>query len=572
MDQPRVVEIQYSPGEYSIIYNFALSNSTARFPNKASFTFYIYKNDLPEWGFRGALKKYYEQFPQFFTKRVTREGICIYFVTPSGITNAEDFGFQFNPTWAGDEVDIPYDNSHGIYPLAYAEPFDFIVLMNDYTHKPTFAEVQARIQKYIDATPYSVIPGTDIYIEPYKIAYAKACDASSGYTSTGEWIYKINQAGWCGSGWCASILQDTDPSISSPNRAEAIWKYSINDRFTYWESRGNWLDGVYFDSFSGIFYRDINYRNSHFSTIPYPLQWSEATNGPVLFDIFTHYMLTEQVAASMHSQGKYTMANNPNAAGLFFYHLFDIAGNEVHWTQNGQYAPESDQTMNYRRSLMYQKTYTLVSNDELSGSSGYDIVEKYFKRCTHYAIFPSMFSTDAYSNNYFANPTLYNRDRPLFKKYIPIIQEIAKAGWEPVTFASASTSGVSLERYGPSAGITYFSVHNPSLTGSRSFTLTIDKSILSLGSTNLSVIELIGNQSINFTTNQNTLSIPVTLALADTKVYKIQGTTVDLPNHISPIEAVPRISIPKFPSACLPVTIIIGFIVVGWLIQKTRKN
>jgi len=234
--------------------------------------------------------------------------------------------------------------------------------------------------------------------------------------------------------------------------------------------------------------------------------------------------------------------------------------------------------MNYRRSLMYQKPYALISYDDLSGSSGHDIVEKYFKQCTHYAMFPSMEGSDSTNTNYFANPTLYNRDRPLFKKYIPIIQELAKAGWEPVTFASTSTSGVSLERYGPSAGVTYFSVHNPSLTGSKIFNLIIDKSTLSLGSAKLSVVELIGNQSINFTTNQNTLSIPVTLASADTKVYKVQFATVEpgpivtLPNDIPDIEPEPSVSIPEFPSACIPVIMTIGFLVIGLLIHTTREN
>ena len=567
MDQPRVVEIQYLPGEYSIIYKFALSNSTARFPNQANFTFYIYKNDLPEWGFRGALKKYYELFPQFFTKRVTREGIWVAFAPTDKITNAEDFGIQFHETWGSDQDSIPYDNTHGIYPLTYTEPWDFYVEMGDYTNQPTYADVVNRIREIANATPNTYLPGTDIYIDAYKQAFAKACGTSCGYDSAGNYIYTLSQDPWnSGSGWAGLMLQNSDPLISSPNKAEAVWKYMINDKFTSWSNKGYHIDGVYFDTFGGLFYGTENYRTDQFSNIPYPLQWSETTNRPVLADVFTHYMLTEQVASSMHSQGKYTMAMSPNSesAGLFFYHLFDIAGNA------GNILSSDDQTMNYRRSLMYQKPYSLLSNNDLSGSSGYNIVEKYFKRCTHYAIFPSMFSTDDFSNNYFATPTLYNRDRPLFKKYIPIIQAMAKAGWEPVPFASTSTSGVSLERYGPSAGVTYFSVHNPSLTGSKTFTLTIDKSILSLGSANLSVVELIGNQSINFTTNQNTLSIPVTLSSADTKVYKIQGATVE--SGPVDIEPAPSTSIPEFPSFYLPLSMIFGFLGVGWLIQRTKKN
>ena len=59
-----------------------------------------------------------------------------------------------------------------------------------------------------------------------------------------------------------------------------------------------------------------------------------------------------------------------------------------------------------------------------------------------------MFSVDAASNPYWDNPKWYNRDRPLFKKYIPVIQKLSTAGWEAITYATSDNLSVGVERYG----------------------------------------------------------------------------------------------------------------------------
>ncbi|HPY78410.1 MAG TPA: hypothetical protein PLQ45_11230, partial [Anaerohalosphaeraceae bacterium] len=59
------------------------------------------------------------------------------------------------------------------------------------------------------------------------------------------------------------------------------------------------------------------------------------------------------------------------------------------------------------------------------------------------------------------NPTLYNRDRPLFKKYQPLIRLAAEAGWEPVTYVRAEEDAILIERFGPFGGnVVYLTVLN----------------------------------------------------------------------------------------------------------------
>ena len=80
------------------------------------------------------------------------------------------------------------------------------------------------------------------------------------------------------------------------------------------------------------------------------------------------------------------------------------------------------------------------------------------KRSLAYGMFPGFFSHNASQGHYFTRPELYNRDRPLFKKYVPLCKRVAEAGWEPVTLARSSDERVYVERF----GTRYLTVFNDS--------------------------------------------------------------------------------------------------------------
>ena len=79
---------------------------------------------------------------------------------------------------------------------------------------------------------------------------------------------------------------------------------------------------------------------------------------------------------------------------------------------------------------------------------------RYFQICLVYGIWPS-FETRV-APTYFSDPKLYERDRPLFRQFIPVLRRINYAGWEPLTLATASdmppagggAARFSVERFG----------------------------------------------------------------------------------------------------------------------------
>ena len=78
-----------------------------------------------------------------------------------------------------------------------------------------------------------------------------------------------------------------------------------------------------------------------------------------------------------------------------------------------------------------------------------EMVEKYMQRTLAYGIFAGFFSPNASQGHYFSRPELYNRDRPLFRKYVPLCRMISEAGWRPVnTLLSSDNPNVHVEQFG----------------------------------------------------------------------------------------------------------------------------
>jgi len=142
--------------------------------------------------------------------------------------------------------------------------------------------------------------------------------------------------------------------------------------------------------------------------------------------------------------------------------LFDFTGTEINcFNSAGSFVPPSDDSVLYARAMSGARPYGYLLNTDFTKVSQAEM-ESYMRLCAVYAIYPSAFSADAASNNYFKQPALYERDRSLFKKYVPIIRALSLAGWQPVTDAMVDNTALEIEAYGTNAvnGRRYLTVRN----------------------------------------------------------------------------------------------------------------
>jgi len=136
-------------------------------------------------------------------------------------------------------------------------------------------------------------------------------------------------------------------------------------------------------------------------------------------------------------------------------------GQEHNWRPAGQWQPMSDAELCYRRALCRTKPYLLLQNSDFKTWTKQH-TRWYFMRAGAYGVQPSFFSANASTDQYFANPAWYNRDREVFKQLIPVIRRIGRAGWRPITYARATPTSLQVERFGGRDGTdTFLTVHNP---------------------------------------------------------------------------------------------------------------
>jgi hypothetical protein len=456
MDHPAQYRLVYHAGtrQFFIAYDFGLTKDTARFPSSAGFRFVLYRFD-PRWGFRAALQKYYDLFPQQFAKRVTREGVWMPFTDIAKMPGFEDFGFGFQEGASN----VAFDDQHGIASFIYVEP------MSHWLAMPRDVP-----RTYDDAL--SVLNKDLAGARGKQAAEMAAATLTSGIENAeGRLFLHLEKAPWCDGG-VFSLSPDPDISITPehPFNKAMVMQQAIAAAFKRNEPKQAppvsqpstlnpqltaGLDGVYLDSLE-MAAGEMNYRRDHFRTASVPLVF-DREGRPCQLMIFNTWTFERDIAAQMHARGKLLFANAVLWQFSFPAPQLDVLGTEVNWLQRGDYQPDSDAVMNFRRALCRQKPYCLLMNTDYARFTP-ELVERYFQRCLFYGVWPGFFDEEAASKDpYWASAKKwYERDRPLFKKYIPLLRRLTAAGWQPLTHASCDNAKILVERFGPEADGTVF--------------------------------------------------------------------------------------------------------------------
>jgi hypothetical protein len=482
MDHPAQHRLVYHAGtrQFFIAYDFGLTKDTAKLPSGAGFRFILYRFD-PRWGFRAALQKYYELFPQHFAKRVTREGVWMPFTDIAKVPGFDDFGFAFQEG----APNVEFDDQHGIASFVYVEPMSHWLAMPREVPR-TYESALSVLNKDLAGAR-----GKDA-------AEMAAATLTSGIENAdGRFFLYLVKAPWCDGG---VFSLNPDPDIATtpdrPFNKAIVMHKAIAATFKKNEPKqappvpqpstlnsqplsGPGLDGVYLDSLE-MSSGELNYRREHFRTASVPLVF-DREGRPCQLMVFNTWTFERDIAARMHARGKLMFANAVLWQFAFPAPLLDVLGTEVNWLHRGEYSPDSDAVMNFRRALCRQKPYCLLMNTDYAKFTP-ELVERYFQRCLFYGVWPGFFDQEAASKDpYWASANKwYDRDRPLFKKYIPLLRRLTGAGWQPLTHGTCDNSAILVERFGPGADGTVFLTLLNDTTHTQSGTVTMDLKALGL--------------------------------------------------------------------------------------------
>jgi hypothetical protein len=485
MSLPVVYRLGADPARgLTVEYDFATSPLTTRFPNRAFFKLCTFEFD-PEWGMRAALKQYYSIYPEAFKKRVVNEGIWLPFTPLRSIPGWDEFGIAYHETsWGSKDMkdgdlipNILSDKGTGILSFQYTEPWDVQL------------PVRSKTMAYNE-----LVSGGLINRE-----HRSYLDISATRDKNGLWQARRLETPWFSTGWAVSITTNCDPDLPGFNKYQYILKDEINPALNM-----N-VDGIYFDSMEWNWHHDLNYREDHFACTDYPLTFSGSAGKPAIWNFASEFEFMKKISDEMHIQGKLAMGNghgwNPFAAANL-----DLFGAELSWYSSGDH---NTVALDFKRAISFQKPIVFLLNEGLNDTAfteppfkGYEI---YFEKMLAYGFFPSFFSVDASNDPYWKDLKKIENGRPFFKKYIPIIKNIAAAGWEPVTFASCDADAIRIERFG-SAGNLFFTLRNNGVEYA-SCVILLDNQSLGIES-KYSVYELLEDMPVRVKGNKIFLDIP----------------------------------------------------------------
>ena len=480
-------------------FDLAVSKETVKFPNMTFFKLFLFEYD-PTWNMRSAMKKFYNIQPEYFKKRVVHEGIWLPFSSLNTIQQFEDFGFAFHETsWQtkdnglNGKSTIEAGKLANVYTFQYTEPWD----------------IQIPVQNV--EMDYNEMISKSIRLE-----LRNMLDNSATYNENNLWQARKLKTPWFKTGWAVSITTNVDPELKDVNRYDMVRNKEINPAI---ESNA---DGIYFDSMEWNWHNDLNYNEKHFTYADYPLTFSASLKKPkpAIWNYSSEYEMIDKIAEEMHLKEKLTMGNGfgwmPFAPGVL-----DLFGSEFSWYS------DIDSTMKrykYIRAISSKKPIVFLLNEGLDDKdfnvAPYDGYKEYFERMLFYGFFPSFFSVNASSDPYWRDSTRYNIGRPFFKKYIPLIKEIAAAGWEPVTYAKLDNKLLKIERFGGKiSNSIYFTILNQQ-TEDQNVTIYIEANNLNLTEIT-GVHELIEDKSLNYIKDCGLIKIKYNIKGNSTRLIKL---------------------------------------------------
>lgn len=452
MAQPAQYRVGYHAGleQLLIAYDFGLAKDTARFPSGAPFRFVVYRFD-PRWGFRAAWRKYMEIFPDHFIVRSKRQGLWMPFTDVSTVAGWEDFGFRYHEG----NNNVPWDDAHDVLSFRYTEPMTWWM--------PMAKDVKRTLREAVRARDALIEDGNGRHQRLAQVSRLAAM-----YDVSGQPALLFRDTPWCdGAVWSLNPnpwLAETSRGSASPggeplNAATLHWNQRIKESLYGPTARGN-PDGEYLDSLEGYVTADLNFRREHFRFTTVPLTFASDTKQVALFKGLSVFEFTRWMSEDVHRMGKLMFANSVPYRFTFLCPWLDVMGTETDWLRGGEYQPASIAQMDLWRTLSAGKPYLLLMNTDYDQFTP-DRVELYFQRCLFYGMWPGFFSHNAAENPYWQNPKWYERDRPLFKRYLPVIRRLAEAGWQPVTGMTCDNHKLLVERFGPDAnGAQRFTVYN----------------------------------------------------------------------------------------------------------------
>ncbi len=430
MDYPSVYRMWYDEeGYYTIRMDFGLTSDTKKFSSQAKFALVLSRHN-PRWGMRAAAKKYFTMFPRFFEVR-TRPGATVQTSLIAKVRGLEDFGAMYGDRHGGDVRWIKSANDAGMYAMTYNEPWMWRSRFGQVaqTELPSAKDIIASEQRDIDVWDKNDSPGWEAVPRAYSVrAFLNSVfhNEFSQPVMNGTRAYRAGRV--------VEWLTNADPEIIGPyrvpNRGMLSWTYEYGRDVNGAQKLGGTANGIRYDSLSEWVHLGAeNFRREHFAFADIPLTFSYRVGRPCQLGYFCALEYMTFVRREVLKQSGITYANGGVSVPWFTWLLDGIS-------REG-WLPEIEGYQRIRM-LMFQKTCGDWGGARIGRLSESEI-ERRLNTCLTYTWWPGVDG---------APQKTFDQKRPIYKKYIPVLRALARAGWEPVTYGTTEPKSTIIERFG----------------------------------------------------------------------------------------------------------------------------
>lgn len=494
-DDPRLFRITYEKRfGFSIEFELGLTPRTLKFPNEATARFLLFRHD-PRWGLRSALDRYLRFFPEWYARNPKApDGLWVTAI-PKDLADPEDFGITYFETY---EWSRATSRQHGILHMKYTEPWcdhihggwEDLKAGADPSSKPAGRALAKGQPDYVACRAALASAVLDRSGKPQAF-WSKERGGDAGFsdgegygpdlnryitnpsrdipvpaTATGAGdSTKLPAEEWLAGTAGASVepmsrLVRKDSSVPWPNRGQSVYGWELHRQWGREpdpRKADNLYEGLYYDSTGGAWtgWHLYNFNPDHLAVAVLPAVFDHQTRRVALYHGFSCLEFMRECSKKMSEEGRVTMANSGPGFDLFYVapHLSMMGAGE-------NYSGEGDlDPLRQLRLAAGPKPLSFLYTPNLD--------EQIFEKCLLYAIFPGGFKVEK---------------RALFKKYVPALRALGRAGWQPIPYAQAEPPGRAVERFGWGESL-HFAVYSPQKGGPAAgpVTLRIEAEATGLG-------------------------------------------------------------------------------------------
>jgi hypothetical protein len=428
---PRVFLLEHDAArrETALIFFVGLARDAGHHPSRAPFSLVLYRHD-PAWGMRSAMQRYYRLFPESFVKRPAYEGYLNY-------AGAEEFDAARHQliVYQKDRLDDASDFGEGYKFLSAIHGcYDFRQVPYDDPRLPpdeiVFSLLRGMAERERNKPRYYV--PTEETMK--KIVFG--AKGQIGYISdTRYWRPHEGYNGTDQAGWGFNFRVNEDPDVSA--FVAELSRRKAED-YARGPDRRPWDATFTADAIEGYFANTagLDYRREHFRSTLVPLTFGAENLRPAMPN--TIWDFHHKAWWPITQQFQIVTYGNANGYEQFFTMPFvDVPMTEGCWD-----AEHPGRFERFLRAVNYRKIWRHWHAWDRRGYADQDParVQAHFRSALASAVYPAVACVQSTTGD-------LEPHRGLYRQYVPAIEELSRAGWDPVPYAQA-TGDVIVERFG----------------------------------------------------------------------------------------------------------------------------